>query len=185
MFKGIIVGIILTLAAAAGGAYWAIQKGLVPINADDKPSQLETWVAEKSLDATLRREAPKKDNPVAFNEQNLIAGIHLYAEYCAVCHGSAQGSAAPSPIAKGLYQKPPQLASDGVEDDAEGMTFWKVKHGIRLTAMPSFKDSLTDQQIWTLASFLNHMDKLPPAAQQAWQQVQNWTPATPSQPAPK
>jgi hypothetical protein len=40
--------------------------------------------------------------------------------------------------------------------------------------MPSFARSLSDQQIWTLALFLKHMDKLPPAAQQAWQQVQNW-----------
>jgi hypothetical protein len=42
--------------------------------------------------------------------------------------------------------------------------------------MPSFGDSLSDQQIWTLAIFLKHMDKLPPAVQQAWQQVQNWRP---------
>jgi hypothetical protein len=35
--------------------------------------------------------------------------------------------------------------------------------------------SLSDRQIWTLALFLKHMDKLPPAVQQPWQQVQNWT----------
>ena len=27
--------------------------------------------------------------------------------------------------------------------------------------------------IWTLALFLKHMQKLPPAAEQAWQQVRN------------
>ena len=83
-------------------------------------------------------------------------------------------AASPSPIAKGLYQKPPQLATDGVEDDPEGVSFWKIKHGIRLTGMPSFASSLSDQQIWTLAAFLKHMDKLPPAVQQTWEQVQNW-----------
>ena len=185
MIKGIMVGILLTVAAAVGGAYWCLQNGIVPANADAKPSQLETWAAETSLAATLRREAPKKDNPVAFNEQNLNNGVHLFAEYCAVCHGSAQGATSPSPIAKGLYQKPPQLATDGVEDDLEGVTFWKIKHGIRLTGMPSFRDSLTDQQIWTLALFLYHMDKLPPAVQQNWQQVQNWPLAMPIPAAPK
>ena len=29
------------------------------------------------------------------------------------------------------------------------------------------------EQIWTLALFLKHMDKLPPAPQQAWQNVRN------------
>jgi mono/diheme cytochrome c family protein len=65
-----------------------------------------------------------------------------------------------------------------VEDDPEGVTFWKIKHGIRLTGMPSFRSSLSDQQIWTLALFLKHMDKLPPAVQQTWQQVQNWPAAS-------
>ncbi len=183
--KGFIVGILFTVGAAVIGGYYALQNGLVPANADAKPSRLETWMAETSLDATLHREAPKKDNPVALNEQNLTAGVHLFAQYCAVCHGSAQGASSPSPIAKGLYQRPPQLATDGVEDDSEGVTFWKIKHGIRLTAMPSFRDSLSDQQIWTLALFLNHMDKLPPAVQQTWQQVQNWPLATANQAAQK
>jgi thiosulfate dehydrogenase len=48
-----------------------------------------------------------------------------------------------------------------------------IKHGIRWTGMPSWKGSLTDQQIWTLALFLKYMDKLPPAAERVWQQVKN------------
>ena len=34
--------------------------------------------------------------------------------------------------------------------------------------------SLSDRQIWTLALFLRHMDKLLLAVQQTWQQVENW-----------
>jgi mono/diheme cytochrome c family protein len=60
------------------------------------------------------------------------------------------------------------LATDGVEDDPEGWTFWKIKHGIRWTGMPAWKDELSDQQIWTLALFLKNMDKLPPAPEATW-----------------
>jgi hypothetical protein len=35
--------------------------------------------------------------------------------------------------------------------------------------MPSWSATLTDRQIWTLALFLKHMDKLPPGVQSAWQ----------------
>ena len=173
MLKGVVLGVALTLAVALIGAYSLVQSGLIPANADAKPGRLETWMARTSLDATLRRDAPKGQNPVALTEQNLLDGVHLFAQNCAVCHGSAKGAASPSPIAKGLYQKPPQLATDGVEDDPEGVSFWKIKHGIRLTGMPSF-GTPSATQIWTLALFLKHMDKLPPAVQQAWQQVQNW-----------
>jgi len=174
MWKGIFWGVVLTLAVLLIGGYALVRSGLIPANADVKPGRLETWIASTSLDATLDREAPKGENPVALTDQNLLDGVHLFAENCAVCHGSAKGAASPSPIAKGLYQKPPQLATEGVEDDPEGESFWKIKHGIRLTGMPSFGYSLSDRQIWTLALFLKHMDKLPPTVQQAWQQVQNW-----------
>jgi mono/diheme cytochrome c family protein len=174
MLKGILGGVVLTLAIVLIGAFFLVKSGLIPANADGKPSRLELWMAGTSLNATLRNEAPKVQNPVALTDQNLLNGVHLYAQNCAVCHGSAKGAASPSPIAEGEYPKPPQLATDGVEDDPQGYSYWKIKHGIRLTGMPSWRYSLSDQQIWTLALFLNHMDKLPPAVQQAWQQLQNW-----------
>ncbi|MFY9326859.1 MAG: cytochrome c [Georgfuchsia sp.] len=174
MLKGIFLGVALTLIVALAGAYALVRSGLVPANADAEPGRLETWAATTSLEATLGRLAPKGENPVPLTERNLLDGVQLFAQNCALCHGSAKGAASPSPIAKGLYQRPPQLATDGVEDDPEGDLFWKIKHGIRLTGMPSFGYSLNDRQIWTLALFLKHMDKLPPAVQQAWQQVRNW-----------
>jgi thiosulfate dehydrogenase len=181
MLKGVVSGVALTLVVALIGAYALVQSGLIPANADAKPGRLETWMARTSLDATLRRDAPKEQNPVALTEQNLLDGVHLFAQDCAVCHGSSKGAASLSPIAKGEYPPPPQLATDGVEDDPEGVSFLKIKHGIRLTGMPSFGYSLSDQQIWTLALFLKHMDKLPPAVQQTWLQVQNWPVASVNQ----
>ncbi|MBW4049296.1 MAG: cytochrome c [Proteobacteria bacterium] len=179
MLKGIVAGVILAAAIALLGAFLLVRSGFIPANADAKPGVLEKWIAGTSLDATLKREAPKGPNPVAMNDQNLLDGVRLFAQNCAVCHGSAQGAASLSPIAKGEYPKPPQFATHGVEDDPEGVSFWKIKHGIRLTGMPSWGYSLTDREIWTLALFLKHMDKLPPAVQTSWQQVQNWpAPAT-------
>ena len=107
-----------------------------------------------------------------------VKGKTVFQQNCAICHGSSKGDASPSPVAKGLYQKPPQFATHGVEDDPEGVSFWKIKHGIRLTGMPSFALTLSDTQVWTIALFLKHMDALPPAALQAWERVQNVPPTT-------
>jgi thiosulfate dehydrogenase len=175
MLKGVFGGIALTIGLALIGGFVLVESGLIPANADAKPGRMETWMAGTSLDATLGRVAPKEQNPVALTDQNLLDGVHLYAQNCAICHGSAKGDKSASSIAKGLYQKPPQFSTDGVEDDPEGDSFWKIKHGIRLTGMPSFGYTLKDQEIWTLALFLKHMDKLPPAVQQTWLQVQNWS----------
>jgi hypothetical protein len=48
--------------------------------------------------------------------------------------------------------------------------------------MPSFGSSLSDQEIWTLALFLRQLEKLPPAVQQAWLQLENWPPGAAKQP---
>ncbi len=169
MMRGFVLGVVATLVAAALVLYIGIKAGAMPANADAKPSRLERWAAATSLHATLAREAPTQPNPIALGDANLISGIRVYAANCAVCHGAANGE--PSRIARGLYQRPPQLAKDGVEDDPEGVTYWKVAHGIRLTGMPAFGKTLTDEQIWQLALFLKHMDQLPPAAQKAWTAV--------------
>ena len=173
MFKGFLLGVVVTIGAILVVGYVSLQFGLIPANADAKPGALERWAANTSLNATLQREAPQGPSPVQLTDQTLIDGIHLYAKHCAICHGTAQGDASASPIARGEYPAPPQLATDGVEDDPPGYTFWKLKHGIRWTAMPSWKATLTDPQMWTLALFLKHMDKLPPVAEKVWQQVRN------------
>ena len=171
--RGFLTGFVVAILVALIGGYLVLRSGFIPANADAQPGQLETWAANTSLHATLNREAPTSANPVALTDENLIAGVDLYAQHCAICHGTAKGEASASPVAQGEYPPPPQLATDGVEDDPEGVSFWKISHGIRWTGMPSWKASLTERQIWTLALFLRHMDKLSPAAEQAWQQVKN------------
>src|SRR5450756_889303 len=123
MLKGLIWGVVLTLAAALLGAYALVQSGLIPANADANPGPIELWVAGTSLEATLQREAPKGKNPVPLTEQTLLNGVHLFAQNCAVCQRSAKGAGAPapapSPIAKGVYPRRPQLATHGVEGDPQ------------------------------------------------------------------
>ena len=170
MLKGFVLGVVATAIVAITSGYLVLSAGLVPAAANGKRIALERWAARTSLRATLARDAPKGPDPVPLTDANLIAGIDLYGQHCAICHGTTQGTASASSIAKGEYPAPPQLAADGVEDDPTGWTFWKIQNGIRWTGMPSWRGTLSDQQAWTLALFLKHMDKLPPAAQKAWQE---------------
>jgi thiosulfate dehydrogenase len=173
MFKGFVVGILLSIVVAAAIVYAVVATGTIPASTRAGPVWGERWVAGTSLRAVLAKDAPKGPNPVPLNDANLIAGVELYGQHCAICHGTAKGDASATPIAKGEYPAPPQLATDGVEDDPQGWTFWKIQNGIRWSGMPGWTGTLSDQQMWTLALFLKHMDKLPPAAEQAWQQVRN------------
>ena len=149
--------------------YIAVTGGWLPAGADVPPPGIEKWAAKRSLHASVARDVPAGPKiPIPATDANLEAGIKLYGVNCAVCHGAADGK--PSLIAKGVYYRAPQLAEDGVEDDPPGVTFWKLKHGIRFTGMPTFR-SLSDEQLWQLTLFLSTMDKLPPGPKAAWNRI--------------
>jgi mono/diheme cytochrome c family protein len=176
--RGFINGIVFTVALFVAAAYAGIRFGVMPAGADAKPFPLEQWAAQSSLHAAMAREDADYKNPLQPTDQNLIAGVHLYATNCAVCHGAAD--AAQSTLSKGFYIEAPQLAKDGVEDDPEKMTFWKLKHGIRFSEMPAFGSTLSDDDLWKLTMFLAMMDKLPPAVEAEWKKV----PSAAASPAP-
>ena len=143
-----------------------VTAGWLPAGADVKPGQLERWAALQSLHATLRRESGALKDPLPVSESSLLAGANTYLANCRACHGAADGK--PSAIARGLNVSVPQLAADGVEDDPEGETYWKVKHGIRFTGMPAFGSALSEEQIWQVTQFVAHLAHLPPAVEVAW-----------------
>src|ERR1700693_4961366 len=162
-------GIILTLVVLAVVGYFVVKAGIVPANADSKPSALESWVANTALDAAVERNTKGLKNPIQPSDENLIIGVHLYAENCAICKGASETK--PSNTAQDFYIEAPQFAKDGVEEDPEAASFWKVKHGIRFTAMPSFTTTLQDEEIWKIAMVLEQMDKLPPTVDAEWKKV--------------
>jgi thiosulfate dehydrogenase len=164
--KGFVLGFVFAIAALVAGSYFFVTSGALPIGQDSKPGPLEKWAAKKSLEATMRREAPGLKSPIQPTDENLTAGVALYRAHCQACHGGPDGAA--SGLAKGMTPSPPQLAKDGCEDDPEGETYWKVAHGIRFTGMPAFGQALSSQEIWQIALLAKHMDSLPPGARGAW-----------------
>ena len=88
--RGFLLGVVATILVATACSYAALRTGLIPANADANPGWFETWATGMSLDATLARDAPKGPNPVALTDTNLIVGIDLYGQHCAICHGERQ-----------------------------------------------------------------------------------------------
>ncbi len=160
-FFGFLFGLLVVIAGAI--AYFAL--GLAPVAVDAPPMPLERRLAGMALNARISKEAPKQAALPA-DEANLAAGVRVYREHCAVCHGlKGQPETA---IAKGMFPHPPQLfTGHGVTDDPAGETYWKAANGIRLTGMPGFKATLSDTQLWQVSLMLANADKLPPSVQAA------------------
>jgi thiosulfate dehydrogenase len=153
-----LLGLVVGLCLIPLGAFLYASLGLVPVATSAPPLPLESRLAHMALDARIAKEAPAQA-PIPVNESNMISGAMVYRQHCAVCHG--YGSEQPSAIAKGMFPRPPQLLQGkGVTDDPPGETYWKAANGIRLTGMPSFRGSLTDEQLWEVSLLLANADKL-------------------------
>lgn len=153
---GIIVGLILV--PLVGAVY--LLAGLAPAAVSDHPFPFERWIAGAALEGRIERAAPKRDL-ATFTTADLMAGAQTYRMGCG-CHGLLQEkSTTPEPK---MYPSPPHLLTpEGyVTDDPVGETYWKIKNGIRMTAMPSFQSVLSDDQMWQTAALLAKADKLPP-----------------------
>ena len=166
--RAFLLGAVILLVIEALVAFAVVQNGFIDPRADNGYLPLEKW-GSRSVFVAIRRNSAGLESPIQPTDDNLVAGVKIYAAKCAICHGASDAKA--SDIAKGLYIQPPQLAKDGVEDDPVGETYYKVKHGMRLTPMPAFSQTLTDDQVWQVAEFLKTMDKLPPAADAEWKKI--------------
>jgi len=159
---GLIVGFLIL---PVGFLLYALS-GHLPAATSDPPLPFEAVLAGAGLYGRIRREAPKRDvSNVATAE--LVSGADIYQKNCAVCHG-LPNQAVP-PIGQGEFPRPPQLFTvDGrVSDDPAGVTYWKVKNGIRLTGMPAFEKSLSEAQMWQVTTLVARADKLPQEAMDA------------------
>jgi thiosulfate dehydrogenase len=160
--RGFVVGLLLGIVLVAGGIYYYFASGGAPAAVSDPPMMMERKMANKSLNAHIDK-ANIPAPPIQASEDNLVAAAKLYKDQCAGCHGLPDQ---PAPAIAGNMFPDATLMfkGKGVTDDPPQESFWKIKNGIRLTGMPTFKGTLDDTQMWQLALFVANADKLPASA---------------------
>ena|SRR5215469_13355128 len=162
--KGFILGLILGLVAIPLAVYLYFSQGFAPVATDSPPMPLERHLAGLAMRARIEREMPQGAPPIQPTDENLIAGAKIYMQSCIGCHGRMDEK--PDQFAKALFPHPPRLLnSTKIDKVPPGAVYWIVTNGVRLSAMPSFRDMLTDDQRWQVSEMLVNATKLPEAAQ--------------------
>jgi mono/diheme cytochrome c family protein len=136
-----------------------IKMGLVPINADVAPSSVERRILPLAVRASVARRSSEQSAGAALpTDDDLVAGAEIYKGMCAQCHGQLNGRA--SVLGASFYPPAPQLPGHGTSyTDPE--VFWIIKHGIRNTSMPAWRNLLSDENIRQVAAFIKRVDPLP------------------------
>lgn len=160
-----ILGVVVTLLILVLGGLGFAMLGFFHTAANVEPPHMEHHLMMGAVDASMERHAPRVTDPLTPTDQNLEDGMKLYTMNCALCHGGLDHK--PSSLVASFYPPPPNFISDP-PDDPEWHLFYTIRTGIRYTGMPSWEKTLSEQDMWKIASLLSHMEKLPPAVQDYW-----------------
>ena len=80
-------------------------------------------------------------------------GMIYYHAMCRLCHG-APGSAE-NELSKGLYPRPPSLLTGSVQRElGEAKMFWVVRNGLKMTGMPAFGPTHSEEELWGVVAYL-------------------------------
>ena len=157
--KKYLIGVVIGIAVPLIGAFSYLRLGMAEVRADIPPGRWEEYLMNAGMHASIRRKAPNTPNPVPPTDENLIAGGKFYRSACAGCHGRpGKPFGGNGPI---LYPPIPELPVVGTKM-SEAQIFWVAKHGIRRSGMFANGVWASDEQLWTVAAYVEHMNSLPP-----------------------
>lgn len=155
-----VVGFIVALVAVAVFAVVVAYRGAYDVAATaPDAAPVGWWLATTMTHSVRSRAAAEGLRRPARQAASIDNGFRHYRETCVHCHG-APGEP-PDEWAAGMRPAPPDLAQT-VPEWTDEQLFWIVQHGIKMTGMPAFGSTHSEQDLWDIVSFLDTLPKLSP-----------------------
>ena len=145
------------IVALLGAAVAALSySGAYNIAADSPHWNITGRVLATVRDRSIAVRADTTPVPNLADPALVALGAEHYADMCTACHlAPGMGD---NEMRQGLYPKPPDLTRRRDRSPAE--SFWIIKHGIRMSAMPAWGVTHDDEAIWGLVAFLQQLPTL-------------------------
>jgi mono/diheme cytochrome c family protein len=153
----LLVAAALTVVAAAAVIY----SGAYDVSASTPHGAFSRWLMETAMRSSVERGAEGIDVPQLNDESLALAGVNDFEEMCVQCHGAPGRE--PGAAGQGLNPPAPDLAESAQEMSAAEL-FWVTRHGIRMTGMPAWGSTHTDDELWPVVALMTRLPELDAAA---------------------
>ena len=153
-----LIGVLFGVLLVGIGAATVVATGSFNTAATAPPGSLEKKIAGFALDRSVEKRAPEKKNPFPSSPEVWREALPHYRENCLVCHGAPGVDA--GEIGSGLNPAPPDLTLPKVQERTDGQLFWLTAQGIRMTGMPAFAPTHSEEELWKIVAFLRHLPEL-------------------------
>lgn len=143
--------LLIAVAAVAGGL--VIYAGLIPVGADVEHRPFSRWLLQTARERAVARaaRAVEVNLPRQLDSGALLSSVASFEDMCAGCHAPPGG--AETALARGLNPPAPDLAQAALERTPAEL-FWATRHGIRMTAMPAWGETHSDNELWPLVALI-------------------------------
>ena len=152
--KTVLVVVCAAVALAIPVAFVASGGFNVAADAPHWPATVS--MLEFARSRSVQRRAADIATPSLDGETRISAGAGNYDAMCAECH--LKPGIANTELSLGLYPRPPALTAR--DDRTAAEAFWVIKHGIKMSGMPAWGKSMSDQHVWNLVAFLRKLPTL-------------------------
>lgn len=150
--RTVLILVILFIGAFAVYIY----SGTYNIAATVPHSELAQWIFNTTKKYSVKKHAENIVQPKLDDEKLVKSGFSHYDEMCAGCHGAPGAEPA-----EGFNPSPPDLSEDALNFRPAEL-FWIVKNGIKMTAMPEFGSTHSDDELWSIVAFTVKLPDISP-----------------------
>lgn len=130
-----------------------IRTGAYNVAADEPHWTITHSVMEKVRTASIARRSARIEVPPLGDPTLVTSGAGNYDAMCAGCH--LKPGVDSTEMSRGLYPVPPNFTTRPPGDAAAA--FWVIKHGIKMSGMPAWGQSMEDEYVWGLVAFLKEL----------------------------
>jgi len=116
------------------------------------------WFLEEVREQSISVHSKEITVPPLKDPKLFDIGFKNYHAMCRLCHGTPGNPR--SEIAKGLYPIPPDFSQKDIKWGSDAELYWVIKNGIKMTGMPSFGPTHSEEEIWGIVAFVKGLPSL-------------------------
>ena len=152
--------LVIVFACVVAGAFLYAWSGAYNIAATQPHWRVTKSLIDLAKDRSIETHSEDIQVP-AVGEAEKDAAFSQYHEMCRLCHGAPEFP--PLEFAKGFYPSPPSLIAGDIQQEfGKAQIYWIAKHGIKMTGMPAFGPTHSEQELWGLAALVEEMPQMTP-----------------------
>jgi len=156
----VLIFILIIIGIVTGAGIIYVYSGYYNIAATQPHTKITVGLINEVRDASIEYHSKGIKVPSTLDANVIREGVRHFNEMCRLCHGAP--GFPKEEFAEGLYPKPPDLASKGIQQGSDPEIFWVLKNGIKLTGMPAFGPTHNDNELWGMVRVFRRLPGLKP-----------------------